>query len=391
MNIGKNAQICAPFHIKLILCTVMLLLGMSITLLNAMIENLTLSCGDSAGSIGYYLSFYAVGLVCSTLVSGTFSDMAGKRRVISFSLGILALGHIITGLAHSRMTGLAGVFISGLGFSTTEAISSAALTDIDPDNATKWVNISQIFFCAGAVITPVISVWLNTSIGVPHPALFIGLACLDSIVLFLCTFSDFGYPQDKKLRRTIFVNPLRLLKNSIVAIACAEAFLYICYEAIETSYLRFYFQSLGYGETLSATASSVFWATMVAGRLIGARLSGKERKSIFVFSCIFIAGTAILLVGDNLFTHMLGAGIIGLGCGPVWTMIFVTGSREVPQYSGASFSLMMLSTNFGSMLAPICFVTIVGNLRTSMLLCGFFALIIIILNHLSSKKLQKKL
>lgn len=375
--------------IQLLLCAVMMILGVSITLLNAMIEKIVSACGSDM-DVGYYLSVYAAGLVCSTLASSTFADRTGKKRVILVSLSVLAMGHIAVAFASSALSGFIGVFVMGLGFSTTEAISSAALTDIDPESATKWVNLSQIFFCVGAVVTPVVSTWLYVNAHVSHTLQFLVLAFTELILVAVCRTMAFGAPVESKNQEKVFINPLRLLSSMVLLIACLQAFLYICYEAIETSYLRFYFQSIGYGETLSASASSVFWATMVLGRMVGTQLSGKEHKSITAFSAIFIVGVAVLITGKALWSHMLGAALLGFGCGPVWTMIFVIGSKEYPQYSGAAFSLMMLFTNFASMLAPVLFVTLVDNLRISMLLCGVFAAIIIALNQISSRKLKSR-
>ena len=365
----------------------MFILGAATTLVYTSMTFLSQISGISESMSWVIIAAYALGMVITTLLTGKIVDCFDKRAVIICSLLTLCVGDTIIAFADRRYAVLAGIILSGWGFSSSESVSSAFLTDINAEKAAKWVNLSQIFFCMGAVITPTLSAWLTNKNHIDFSVLFgiTAATALLAAVMLVLTYTEKG-----ALHGSIFCdfykenerfNQFTLLISRKFRILCAEAFLYLCVETMGASYIKIMLMESGCSETQSSLAASLFWALMVCGRLIGCTQSGNENKSIRFFSLISVAACVLLATARGYITLTLSAALLGFGCGPIWSMIFVLGSKEYPQKSGAAFTVMMLFTDIAIMISPAAYAGFVNNLHITFALCAITSLLILILNH----------
>ncbi|MGI5976985.1 MAG: MFS transporter [Candidatus Limivicinus sp.] len=366
--------------LKIALCFFLMLCAVSTTLLYSTVEKICSSCGGSRGGEGYYLSVYALGLIAGNLLSSSLSDRLGTRKLLIFSLITMGLGMLLTAAAGTQVFAFLSLIIMGMGFSASNALINASLTDISAGNAAKWVNISQIFFCVGAMFSPVASASLCSRAGLSHNTLFLTVGLISAAAAGICSLWDFGPAAAAQDTGKAVKSPLSMLKNAGFLIVCLQIFLYLCCETVESSYLRFYFLERGCPSTLAAFSSTLFWAGVVAGRFIGTCLGGKEAQSLRIFPLIFVAGVAMLLFSGEIWPGLAASALIGLGCGPLFPLLLLRGSRSFPDRSGTAFSIMVLFANLGFFVSPVALVTRVGNLRVSMLICAALAVVIIILS-----------
>ena len=84
------------------------------------------------------------------------------------------------------------------------------------------------------------------------------------------------------------------------------------------------------------------------------------------------AQLALLARGDGL--RLLGVALYGVGCGPVWPMLFVLAARVFPQRSGASYAVMMFFSTAGNSLSPAIIGAGVNNVETTFVICAALAL-----------------
>ncbi len=139
---------------SLLLCLLIGWLGVYASLLSTVSDRLAQQFSLVGTDAGMFISSHAAGMLVSVLISGTLADSLGKRRIVIASCGLIVMGMLITYFAASLPMVMAGLFITGMGFSPSEAISSALLTDENPQNATGWMNLSQVFFGLGAILSP---------------------------------------------------------------------------------------------------------------------------------------------------------------------------------------------------------------------------------------------
>lgn len=111
------------------------------------------------------------------------------------------------------------------------------------------------------------------------------------------------------------LNPFTVLKSREFLLYGVLVFLYLCYESVAPAYFKQLFLKRGADEGTANLAISVFWTAIVACRLVGAFMEGKEKKCIVVFSPLVAVGAllALLARGDGL--RLLGVALYGVGCG----------------------------------------------------------------------------
>jgi len=318
------------------------------------------------------MSVYAAGSLTSVLLSGMLSDSIGKRRVVLSGGAVLTLGVSLVATAGSVPLLMAGLFLAGMGFGPCESIGSALLTDENPGGETRWMNVSQIFFGAGAIAAPVAAVWYASLPGRSYSsALFVcaGAVFLCWLAILSTSRGRLSKPEGVKRELNLF----GVLKNREFLLYAVMVCVYLCYEALAPAYFKQLFLLRGASEQTAGLAISIFWAAMIVFRFVGVFMDGKELFCIRWFTPMIILGVLVLLIAKSDGVRLIGAALFGFGCGPVWPMLYVLAARLFPDRSGAAFAMMMLFTMAGKTASPALFGTLVDNVPVTIGLCAALA------------------
>jgi len=345
--------------------------------------------GQPITMIGTYISFFAAGSLISVLLGGMFADRIGKRKITAGAVALIIIGALLIAVSRQQAETLAGLLIMGMGSGTTEVMGSAILTDENPAHATRWMNISQIVFCAGAVTAPVAAVWYCTMGSGTYQKIFLILAlsfCVQLIFFFWNGRGDVT-PAESGSRKAL--HPVNLLKNREFRLYAVMIFLYIGYESIAPAYIKAFFLQTGSSEAFSAFAISVFWFSMIAGRFIGVFMNGKEKLGIQVFSPVVVAAVCFLLFAQSPQMRIVGVVLFGFACGPVWPMLFVLSSKIFPDRIGTAYSVMMVFSTGGYMIFPFLLGSAVNNIRITFIGCAFLSITVFGLSFMSIKNTKK--
>jgi len=353
-------------------CTLVGVLGLYASTYDAMVDRMTARFLLDARMIGILMSVYAAGSLTSVLLSGMLSDSIGKRRVVLFGGAMLTLGVALVATAGSVPLMMVGLFLAGMGFGPCESIGSALLTDENPGGETRWMNISQIFFGAGAIAAPVAAVWYASLPGRSYSsALFVcaGAVFLCWLAILSTSRGRLSKPEGVKRELNLF----GVLKNREFLLYAVMVCVYLCYEALAPAYFKQLFLLRGASEQTAGLAISIFWAAMIVFRFVGVFMDGKELFCIRWFTPMIILGVAVLLLAKSDGVRLIGAALFGFGCGPVWPMLYVLAARLFPDRSGAAFAMMMLFTMAGKTASPALFGTLVDNVPVTIGLCAALA------------------
>ena len=353
-------------------CTLVGVLGLYASTYDAMVDRMTARFLLDARMIGILMSVYAAGSLTSVLLSGMLSDSIGKRRVVLSGGAVLTLGVSLVATAGSVPLLMAGLFLAGMGFGPCESIGSALLTDENPGGETRWMNVSQIFFGAGAIAAPVAAVWYASLPGRSYSsALFVcaGAVFLCWLAILSTSRGRLSKPEGVKRELNLF----GVLKNREFLLYAVMVCVYLCYEALAPAYFKQLFLLRGATERTASLAISIFWAAMIVFRFVGVFMDGKELFCIRWFTPMIILGVAVLLLAKSDGVRLIGAVLFGFGCGPVWPMLYVLAARLFPDRSGAAFAMMMLFTMAGKTASPALFGTLVNNVPVTIGLCAALA------------------
>ncbi len=353
-------------------CTLVGVLGLYASTYDAMVDRMTARFLLDARMIGILMSVYAAGSLTSVLLSGMLSDSIGKRRVVLSGGAVLTLGVSLVATAGSVPLMMVGLFLAGMGFGPCESIGSALLTDENPGGETRWMNISQIFFGAGAIAAPVAAVWYASLPGRSYSsALFVcaGAVFLCWLAILSTSRGRLSKPEGVKRELNLF----GVLKNREFLLYAVMVCVYLCYEALAPAYFKQLFLLRGASEQTAGLAISIFWAAMIVFRFVGVFMDGKELFCIRWFTPMIILGVLVLLIAKSDGVRLIGAALFGFGCGPVWPMLYVLAARLFPDRSGAAFAMMMLFTMAGKTASPALFGTLVNNVPVTIGLCAALA------------------
>ena len=357
-------------------CALVGVLGLYASTYDAMVDRMTARFLLDARMIGILMSVYAAGSLTSVLLSGMLSDSIGKRRVVLFGGAMLTLGVALVATAGSVPLMMVGLFLAGMGFGPCESIGSALLTDENPGGETRWMNISQIFFGAGAIAAPVAAVWYASLPGRSYSsALFVcaGAVFLCWLAILSTSRGRLSKPEGVKRELNLF----GVLKNREFLLYAVMVCVYLCYEALAPAYFKQLFLLRGATERTASLAISIFWAAMIVFRFVGVFMDGKELFCIRWFTPMIILGVLVLLIAKSDGVRLIGAALFGFGCGPVWPMLYVLAARLFPDRSGAAFAMMMLFTMAGKTISPALFGTLVNSVPATIGLCAALAAILI--------------
>ena len=232
-------------------CTLVGVLGLYASTYQTLVDRLAAHFGLDTRMIGVLLSVYAIGSLCSVLISGMLSDSLGKRRVVLCASLLMCMGLLCVSSSSTPAPLFVGLFFTGMGAGPCESVSSALLTDENPGASTRWMNISQMLFGVGAIVAPLAATWYLSRPGADASSAL--LLCAGAV--FLC-WAALAATSRGRLRRPEGarreLNLFSVLKSREFRLYALLVFVYLCYESVGPTYLRQLFlergASEGYGE-----------------------------------------------------------------------------------------------------------------------------------------------
>ena len=87
---------------------------------------------------------------------GSLADKIGKKWILVIFAGAFCVGNLLAGTSGQIGVYILGALMIGAGTSVCESVSSAVLSDCNPEESARYINISQCLLSAGAVLSPVL-------------------------------------------------------------------------------------------------------------------------------------------------------------------------------------------------------------------------------------------
>ncbi|MEH7122223.1 MFS transporter [Bacillus sp. JJ1773] len=155
--------------------------------INYAIVDISKDLSLNATHTGIVLSTFFLGYAIMQIPGGLLADKFGSRKIVTISVLLLSLFTGLTGVANSLFMLLAIRFLFGLGEGGFMPASTKAISEAFPRK--ERGRAQSILLSSGgvmAILTPVISAYLLTSIG--WRPLFIGVAFIGALIVALYLF-----------------------------------------------------------------------------------------------------------------------------------------------------------------------------------------------------------
>lgn len=304
---------------------------------------------DLAQQGDLFLLLY-VGILLTTLVAGPAIDVIGNKLILIGSATLVAAGMLGFAFAHSYASSALPALLLGCGGGGLNTSTNALVSDLYPERRGPMLNVLGIFYGIGALCIPLLAAAITALFSV-RSQLFCcaGLAAGCALLFLTLRFPPAAAAQSFSWREA-----LQVARYPGVLVL---GFLLFCQSGNEASiagWTSTYAGEAGFPARTATFILAAYWAALLTGRLVVARLL----KSISKERLVFASGIGALLGAGLLLANrsavMLGLGVLVLGfsyAGVFPTALAIAGD-SYRKLAGTVFGLIFGIALIGGMSFP---------------------------------------
>ncbi len=361
------------------------LAGVVTTLLGALLPALSAKWSLDDAAAGRLFAAQFTGSLVGTILSSRLIARLDLNRSLAIGFVLMLVGIAGLGIGE-RDAGLFAILVYGVGLGLTMPAINLLVAEANPHARAAALNLLSFAWGVGAVISaPVFGVLVNR-LGTAQPLL--GLSFLLGIIALLL-FKSRRIKADDEARTRIENNAAlketNVWRSPFVPLIGLLLFFYVGAENSVGGWIASYASRLE-DATPSARlfAPSLFWATLLAGRLIAPlllRFISAERL-VLVGLLMAIVGIAQLLFQLTQTGLFIGVALTGFGFASVFPNTIAALSQSFGVAASRVLGFMFALAALGGATLPylVGYVsTRFGNLRYGLsiaMLCGFFMMIL---------------
>ncbi|XUL92015.1 MFS transporter [Streptomyces galilaeus] len=325
-------------------CVGFVLIGMLQSLYGPAIPGLRHEFGLSPSAAGLGLSLHFAGGVAGVLAFNAVHSRVSNRALLAWGYGLMAVGGAGFALAPNWPFALAAAFLCGFGFGGIDYGLNQLFAVGFGDRSTAMLNVLNAHYGIGAVLGPALVAWLGPD---DYPYAFGACAVLAAALVFAGSSGVRTRVSDGPPVATGSggLGLSRVLVGFLV--------LYILNVAVETSvggWEPTHLETVGYTATVAASATSVYWLMMTAGRFLVVPVTLRYSLERILTVCAVGMTVCLLLTLVKGVAPVAYAGV-GLFIAPVFPTGFAWLTRALPQAERAG-AWVIAASNVGGVAAP---------------------------------------
>jgi fucose permease len=291
-----------------------------------------------------------LGIFLATLVAGPVIDAIGNKVILVVSSMLVALGMAGFAYAHSFAGAAIPAVLLGLGGGGLNTSTNVLVSDLYGEKRGPMLNMLGIFYGIGALCIPLLAAVLTGHFPIASQLLICAGLAAACALLFLAL----QFPAPASAHSFSWREALGVARYPGVL---ALGFLLFCQSGNEASisgWTSIYVGEAGLGARTATLILAGYWAALMAGRLVVARLLKFVGKAQLVLA----SGAGALLGATLLLTNrseaMLVAGVlvIGLSYAGVFPTTLAIAGDAYRKMAGTVFGLLFAIALLGGMSFP---------------------------------------
>jgi len=304
---------------------------------------------DLAQQGDIFLMLY-FGIFVSTLIVGPVIDSFGNKIVLTLSAAFVVAGLLGFSVAGSFFTAMGSAFLLGFGGGGLNTASNALVADLYTDNRGAMLNLLGVFFGFGALFIPLLAASITGRLTIPQ--LLLIAASLAGICTVAYTILPFP-PPSAATGFSIFAS-IRAAKYPAVMLFAMLLFFESGNESAIGGWTSTYVGSVGAPPRAATWILAAYWAGLMVGRVVGARILAIMRKErlVFISGIGSAIGTAVLVASPSLITMAAGAVIVGLSFAAIYPTTLAIAADRYQRLAGTIFGLLFAVGLIGGMIFP---------------------------------------
>jgi fucose permease len=299
--------------------------GMTAALLGTILPDLSARFGLSPKQNGTIASVQAIGLIIASVAVGPLIDTQGKKIGLVAGLALITAALLLLPRSASFGNIVGYLFLLGLGGGIIVTGANVLTSDVAESSRATMLNLVNLFFGLGGLVTPFISANLLNRNYVQLCYLVAGLASL-TLVLHVAT------PMSG-VTGVVSYDLSRLLARPVLFVLPLMLFLYIASEVGVWNWLVRYLVAQGVPEPRALNILSLGFALgLLLGRLIASLiLRVVPSNAVVLGAAILMAVTTFWLLKTTAARAAgLAAFCAGAAMGPVFPTVFAMVSDALP-------------------------------------------------------------
>lgn len=324
----------------------------------------------------------ALGTIVSSLLSARLTSKLGTGKVTSLSVLLTAIALFGFSTSHLFWVLCLWAIPYGLGAGSVDASINNYVAIHFASSHMNWLHA---FWGIGAALGPSV-MGLALSHGQSWHAGYAYIAIFQVVLTFILFLSLplWQAPQNATTDSTIVRQPLSLIQTITLPGVKFSMITFFCYSAIEqttglwaSSYLVL---AKNVPSKTAAALASLFYIGISIGRLLSGFLSLRinDQQMVRLGETLLLVGVVALLLPLGETSALLGFGLIGFGCAPIFPAIL----HATPHHFGISHSqsiigVQMASAYVGTCMMPPLFGIIANQISVSWLPVDLMILLIL--------------
>lgn len=351
-----KTRIPSKIYINISLFYTLFVFAICYTITSPVLIELAKDINCSVKNIGLIFSFYFCGFVLACLLSNWLINFFKRKILLSIFNFTLFAAIFSMSFASNFAYVVVVYFILGISGGFLEPQISILIIDTNKKSEGLYVCLSQVFFCIGALVGPLISVVI-TKIGLDFKCAYIvaGVLCFINFIFFL--FIDMSTLENKKTEDLANIRNMAKIKNrSIFVLLSAIMFFYVCAEIGLVTWIPLFLRlNKFFNRLLAGQVLSFFWFATIVGRIFTGFLTKKIKilKILVSMTCLSIVTIIVGIYSKNDTTTVISFILAGFFIAGIWPLIVTEGGLKYPQNRNFAISILVLSGGAGGLLAPI--------------------------------------
>ena len=350
---AASPQVRASPSLFILIHAAFVLTGMVTTLLGPILPALSARWSLEDSQAGYLFTSQFFGSMAGVALSSALIPRRGFQSSLVLGLGMMGAG-VGTLALGTWAIGLLSVFCYGIGLGITIPAANLLVADANPGRRAAALNILNLAWGMGAVACPPLAASLHR--GNNFRLLLLGLALALGLMLVCIASISFSGLRDEPGQVDPPVHTRAIAWRSRFApVLGALFFLYVGTESSLGGWIASYAQRVS-----TAPASewmltpSAFWGALLLGRALAPAVLRHvaETTHVLVGLLLAVLGVATLLAADSLPVVVAGAGLAGLGLGPVFPITVAILSHHFGSLASRVAGLMFALSGLGGATLP---------------------------------------
>jgi fucose permease len=358
------------FFLLLLLCTAFVALGLTVASIGPALPELARQTRRSLAELGtLFIALYGGALLAQFAV-GPIADRFGRRVVLVAGTTMFGAGALAMSMSPRLAMVIAFAIVMGLGYACVSLAVNVLASELTPHRRASTVNLVNVFFAGGAIVGPLLAAAAIERWNTPLPALQAGALLMIVCAPFAATIALPSPPQDEPIVGELHAvaHMRETLPASFVWSCAALLLLYVGSESSVGSWAPVYLRrSTGIDAAQAATITSVFWASLCAGRvlatIVGLHLSA-DRLLIVSFCGAIAGGLAFTAGHGTVWLSAIALAVLGVSYAPIYPTMMAVVTEAYPRSAGTAASWRGGLSSIGGMLFPYVHGVLIARIGT---------------------------